>query len=109
MACFSSKRTKKDYYLINEFHPVTDTSRSGLVCNEFECLLYILSKYMTVVPSTMIENVVSFVHQCDTKCTLIFKETRVNRTQECETVSINRLTFIHNLSNRSHCLNIFCI
>ena len=103
MACFSSKRTKKDYCLINEFYPVTDTSRSGLVVyNEFECPLYILSKYMAVVPSTVIENVVSFVHQCDTECT--FKETRVNRTQEHETVSVNHLTFIHNLSNRSYCL-----
>ena len=107
MACFSSKRTKKDYCMINEFHPVTDTSRPGLVYNEFECPLYILSKYMTVVPSTMIENVVSFVHQCDMECT--FKETRVNRTQERETVSVNRLTFIHNLFNRSYCLNVFCI
>ena len=96
--------TKTSLCLINTFESVQDGC--GHIKNELDCPLYVLSKRLCAVPSTLIDNSVSFVHQCNPNCKF---NTHVLSSSEHETVTVNRLVFNHDFSNRSFCFNLFCI
>ena len=106
MSCFTSKQSKADYCLLLMFYPVTDTS-GRVLCNEFDCPLFLLSKKITILTPQKIDRAVSFVHHCNATCH--FRATQVNQSVERETIPVSRNCFIHDLTNRCYCLNVFCI
>ena len=86
VACFTVSRTGTNYCLLNRFYPVLLNTEQAI--NDNERPLYTLSNNLVAATSNSIDNVVSFVHECNSSCT--FQQCEVQRRCEHEIVTVNK-------------------
>ena len=104
LGCFEAEGNR--YCLVQPILPVCE--RGGIHAkNEFDCPIYKLSFSVTVISSSLISSPVSFVHQCQSSCSLTDK--RVSVLAEGEHFLTSKFVFVHNYTNRHFCINIFCM
>ena len=77
------------------------------VMNEYKCPLLTLSDTIAGLTPSSIVREISLMHECTPSCKCI--ENRPNIQVERETIETNRLAYVHDLTNKLYCLNIYCM
>ena len=107
LSCFvANSNPPGNHRLLQKLEPLL--SESGEPCmNEFDCPLLTLTYDLCLIPVSCVSKTISIAHHCTQDCKFVGNVTSIQ--VEREPVTSSKLIFLHDLSNRTYCYNIFCI
>ena len=77
---------------------------------EFDCPIFELTDTLLLVSPSVIMGPVSMVHLCSETCKIIQEApVRLIEREEVSSLSTNKVSFKHDLTNKLYCFNIYCI